>query len=312
MKIIGMGVCGGGEADRYLRKTLDNFKKLCDTAVIATCNATDKEREMIAEYDFIQYDDDREWGWHQPTIKTDLLKRAGEHNPDWIVALDMDEVFEDPFTRAELEKWCSLENHIAFKPMIVNHCDDEKHYWRFGCFPNVRIFKYATEFGTQFLRKNVHCGLAPPAFYRWGWEIPVIVHHYGLMRAEDRAKKVERYKKYDPRHDKVGIGWYYTMIDGRMKSEEFDYTALHNKLVDIYKKTKPRETKPNMSQKHDADINTFVPMRAPDGRVVNDIREKDVQGRLNEGWEVVKEEEVKEEVVKPRKTPKKTTRKKTK
>ena len=47
MKIIGQMVCGPGEADKYLKYSLDTFKRLCDDAFIVTCNAGPKEKKMI-------------------------------------------------------------------------------------------------------------------------------------------------------------------------------------------------------------------------------------------------------------------------
>ena len=46
MRIIGIGVCGSGKADRYMRKTMDEYKRLCDDVLIVTNNVTQKEIDL--------------------------------------------------------------------------------------------------------------------------------------------------------------------------------------------------------------------------------------------------------------------------
>lgn len=232
MRIIGLMVCGAGEADRYLRKTLEEFKRLCDGAMIATCNATEKEKQMIAEYGFDQYEDNREWGKFQPDIKTDLLKRIGEKNPDWIVALDADETLPT-VDRAELERLTVGRESCMF--YVVNLWNDITHYSKGLGFWNVRFFKYLPERGQQYLRKPLHCGLAPPYFYALPAKETHVPHqmvHYGLMKESDRMRKVSRYRQYDPDAIYKGRQYYdalaargggslYSMADVQTKITEF-------------------------------------------------------------------------------------------
>jgi len=75
MKVIGYGICGPGEAGRYMKDTLDEFKRLCD-AVIILCNNVDQaEIDLIKEYGFEFRRDRREWGAHQWQIKQDFIQR---------------------------------------------------------------------------------------------------------------------------------------------------------------------------------------------------------------------------------------------
>lgn len=242
MKIVGIGVVGTGEADRYMRATMEEFQRLCDTAIFVTNNASEKEKEMIKEYGFEQYEDNREWGLHQPTIKTDLLTKAGELHPDWIVALDMDEVFAPEVTRVELEKLTTSEE-IGWYFLIVNLYNDENHFAHgvgIQRFWNIRFYKYAPEYGLQFQRKALHCGLAPPIFYSYGWYAPFYILHRGLMKAEDRAAKVLRYDRYDP-HARYKNKVYYEDLRREMKMFPFDAKGLLGKLREA-RECQPRKT----------------------------------------------------------------------
>lgn len=241
MRIIGIMVTGA-EADRYLEKSLQEFKRLCDDAIIATNNADQATKDLIDKYGYPHYEDNREWGLHQPTIKTDLLTKASEMKPDWIIAIDSDEVFAPEFTREEAERLAGL-GEIAYYFMVVNLYNDEEHFAHdagIQRFWNIRFYKYAPEYGLQFLRKNLHCGLGPPIMYKYGWHAPYYLLHYGLMKLEDRQKKIERYRKYDP-NKKWKAGAYYDDLGRELRMIPFDREGLLRKL---------RETPETQIRKH--------------------------------------------------------------
>lgn len=244
MKIVGIGVCGPGEADKYMEGTLKEFQRLCDEVLIATCNATEKEIALLDKYGFKHYEDNREWGVDQPNIKTTLLTKAGELSPDWIIALDMDERFAPEFTREEAESLvASQPNEIAWYFLVVNLYNDTEHFAHdigIQRFWNIRFYKFAPEFGLQFQRKNLHCGLGPPIMYRYGWHAPFYLEHFGLMKEEDRKRRVERYAKYDPKgifKNKV----YYDDLARELKPHVFDRQQLLRKLRETTE-TYPRKT----------------------------------------------------------------------
>ena len=233
LKIVGIGVCGHGEADRYMEATLKEFKRLCDDTLIVTNNATQKEKKLIKKYGFKTYEDNREWGKEQPNIKTDLLTKAGELEPDWVIALDMDEVFAPEFTRSEAERLGSGDE-IAWYFLIVNLYNDSDHFAHdagIQRFWNIRFYRYAPEFGLVFQRKNLHCGLGPPIMYKYGWHAPYYLEHYGLMLPEDRQKKAERYEKYDP-YRIFKPGPYYDDLQRVLQPRPFDRQQLLKRLAE--------------------------------------------------------------------------------
>lgn len=230
MRIAGLMVLGPNE--KYLRKSLDEFKRLCDDVLIATNNADETTIKTIEEYGFKHYEDNREWGLYQPDIKTSLLERAGrEIQPDWIIALDADEVFCPSFTRDEAEK-LTERGEIAWYFLVVNLYNDEQHFAHsvgIQRFWNIRFYKYLPEFGLQFQRKALHCGLAPPIAYKYGWHAPFYLLHYGLMLPEDRQRKQERYRKYDP-NKRFKAGAYYDELGQELPMRVFDGEGLLRKL----------------------------------------------------------------------------------
>lgn len=232
MKIVGQLVCGPGEAGRYLAKTLDDFKRLCDEVVVCLCNAGAAEKALVRSYNFRSYEDNREWGIDQPYIKTRLLKTILLLEPDWILALDSDETML--ISRAELEKIAEDRDACFF--YIINLWNDRQHYSEELSFWNIRFYRAGALQGAQFLRKSLHCGNAPPYFYdlpaRKAY-VPYIVLHTGLMEPKDRQKKVERYNKYDPLRKHKGEEYYEALVAGR-NIREYNEDIIKLKVKTFY------------------------------------------------------------------------------
>lgn len=286
MKTVGLLVCGPGEAERYLAATLDEFERLCDEVVVAGNNTDKKTEAAIRRRGFFFYRDDREWGIHQPSIKTDLLRRIGGLRPDIVVPLDADETFAGGFGRDELEALAAT-NAVAWYFYIVNLWNSPDRYWPAGSFWNIRAFRWRPDLGSEFLKKNVHCGLAPPWAYQHGRYAPFHVRHSGLMVPADREKKIERYKLYDPRRDKVGIGAYYEALAGQGDGAAYDEAALQSKVTaEVERINQPDKKVTRMSKSS----NEFVIVRRlKDGREI-DIPKADLEATMKRGgFEIIRE-----------------------
>ena len=231
MKITGQLVCGPGEADRYLEETLREFKRLCDDVIVCLCNAGPKEKKLINKYDFRSYEDNREWGKKQPFIKTDLLRRIGKLGTDWILVLDADETIPTITDRSVLEKIAKSGREAAHF-YVVNLWNDEQHYKKSMGFWNCRYYAYLPERGTQFLKKPVHCGNAPPYFYSLPPRqtyVPHILLHKGLLKPGDRFRKSLRYNIYDPHADYKGREYYDALVLSSTGAE-YDQQQVLNKI----------------------------------------------------------------------------------
>lgn len=298
MKIVGIGVCGPNE--KRLTVTLDEFARLCDDVIIVGNNIDSKSRKIIKDYGFQFYNDNREWGLYQPKIKETLLKEVGRMKPDWIIALDMDEVFDKNFTREEAEKLAE-KGGLGYYFYVTNLYEDG--YSKDWSFWNIRYFKYSPDHGLEFEDKNVHPGLAPKIVYYWGNYAPFILKHYGLKDKEDRDKKIERYKQYDPTAQFKGKE-YYDFLASKYIRDVFDEKKLHDlvedEVKDYYHKPEPKimeNTKPKY----------YFVKRQSDGMII-DIPASDLEETLNRGgFELVTKDPVSIDISSPVQTTKTTS-----
>ena len=226
-------VVGPGEADRFLKESLEEFKRLCDDVIICRCNAGPAEKKLIDSYDFRSYEDNREWGKFQPYIKTDLLRRIQKLGCDFILPLDSDETIPSVSDRGIFQRFTD-RGFDALQFYVVNLWNDEQHYSKNLSFWNVRFYANDPGKGTQFLKKPLHCGNAPPYFYsippRQSY-IPHILLHKGLMRREDRMRKANRYQIYDPQAIHKGKE-YYDALTADWQGSEYSQEAVLAKIQD--------------------------------------------------------------------------------
>ncbi len=237
MKIVGYGICGPGEATKYMRETMEEFSRLCDETIILCNNVTEEERSLIYQYGFKLVEDNREWGINQWKIKQDFLeKHVAKLKPDFCVCLDMDETLSPTCTR----EWIKQAPLDAYHVFVVDLWNDEQHYRPDSCFWNVRLFRWNGE--TKFRQKPVHCGLAPEWAYYYHRFAPFLLIHKGLMAKEDRMRKVKRYEQYDPNAKHLDRK-YYTMLksDNAVSFNEEDVRAKIEKEVSTYQQTKPKK-----------------------------------------------------------------------
>jgi hypothetical protein len=235
--IIGYGICGGGEAGRYMKATLDEFRRLTDTTIILGNNITEAERKLIQSYGFLLVEDNREWGTLQWKIKQDFIENHVSKlvkEGDWLVCLDMDEVFCSHITK----EWITNAPLDAYHVFVVDLWDEG--YKPESCFWNVRLWKWNGV--TTWKQKPVHCGLSPEWTYHYHRFAPFLLKHYGLKDKKDRERKILRYEKYDPNAQHLDKKYYDMLKSDKSKPfNEKELCGIIEAEVTSYKQTKPKQ-----------------------------------------------------------------------
>lgn len=246
MKIVGLCLCAGGEADNYLEKTLCSLEKVCDTILVALNNGTEKERELLRKHNCVFYDDNRVWGEHQRLMKSTLHAYANERfKPDWFLCMDADEELDAGFGREIFEKLTG----DAYHSYLIDLWGDETRYRPDMCFWRVQIYRNRPDLGYAFSQMGFDPALVPEWAASSAGYIPHFVKHYGLITKEARAKRIKRYETYDKEQTKLPVDYYRALhmdSNGEILKEEELTRQLKDEVSAIPPKKKTiKETMPN-------------------------------------------------------------------
>ena len=245
MKIAAFLIVGAGEADRWLERILKQLWWV-DTVCVCLNRADEATKALVYKHADMIREDDREWGKEQWRIKQDTLSALIEqYSPDWVWCLDADEIFDPRFDRAMAEKMAAGDD-IAWYFWCLQCWNSEDSIRMDLSFSNIRFFKVLPEMGLHFLAQALHCGLAPMYAYKYGSQSGLWFKHYGLMKAEDRAKKVARYDRYDPNAKFKGKIWYDGLRNERAVGIPFEDAV--KKIPEFIYRKKPVRAAKHMSK----------------------------------------------------------------
>jgi glycosyltransferase involved in cell wall biosynthesis len=194
------------EASHYLRPMLMAAREYITDAVIIDDASTDDSVEVAKEVlagiplHIVQNKESkfsnevvlRKQQWEE-TIKT---------NPEWIVFLDADQIFEPRF-KDQVKKMVQDQEADLFCFRLYDFWDD--HHYRddqYWCAHKVyRPFLVRYKPGIEYQWKNTpqHCGSFPATVLQFPAKYSDLrLKHYGWATKEDRLAKYNRYMKLDP------------------------------------------------------------------------------------------------------------------
>ena len=201
-----LSMCLGNEADKYLIPMMTSASKYIDEAVIIDDASSDNSVEIcksilkgipchIIRNEKSKFSNEielRKQQWEE-TIKT---------NPDWIIFLDADQIFEDKFK----DIVSSLMHQTEYDAFYFRLYDfwDENHYrddtfWCAHNFYRPFLIRYKNDFKAEWRNQPQHCGSMPcNIIYLNGMKSDIRLKHYGWAKKEDRINKYDRYMKLDP------------------------------------------------------------------------------------------------------------------
>ncbi len=209
------------EGGRFLRQVLREHRNYIDEAVIIDDGSTDDTVAICrAELEGIPL------RLVQNTVskfsnEAELRKQQWEEtvksNPEWILSLDADELFEQSFA-SEVETLLREESCDLFCFRLYDFWDDNQYredaYWRAHQSYRPFLIRYREHFPYTWNNLPQHCGRLPENIFELPHQLSNLrIKHLGWSRPEYRLDKYLRYMLLDP---DAQYGWkeqYESILD---------------------------------------------------------------------------------------------------
>lgn len=181
------------DAKDTIRECLSKLSELVDEIVIVDNGSTDGTLKIYQQFPKI-VKIAKTKGFHEGRDKQLLIKYAKERNPDWILWIDQDEIFEEIASRKILEKYMNNPKINLVQFRLFHFWISKTHYRVDG------IWKTYTAFPQRFMWRNTKSAYFRDWKFHSGGIMNVpkkhIISHLGLKHFGYRSKKQVK-EKYD-------------------------------------------------------------------------------------------------------------------
>ncbi|MFA5385618.1 MAG: glycosyltransferase [Eubacteriales bacterium] len=210
------------ETNRYLEEVIANTLYFCEEIVILDDHSTDNTVEIIdklqKEYPGrIRLSHARATWDNEGELRQELLDFALMANPDWLIAIDADELYESGMVE-EVQRIISQDKAVwvgfRFYDMWNKESYRDDDIWPAGAIYAPRMFRVEKGIEYKIRERNRHCGsipVLPEGAY--GTHSNIRVKHFGWARPEDRERKYYERVAEDPNSSMFPRKVYEAILD---------------------------------------------------------------------------------------------------
>ncbi len=203
-----------------INECMTRLSELADDIIIVDGLSTDGTVEAYKKYPKIRkvitlagFDEGRD--------KNLLVDESKKLNPDWILWIDADEIFEKHLTRGIMEKYMrSKYNRIDFRMcnfwLSDTRCRCDEGYYLYTLHPQRSMWRNmpSAHFKDQKIHNGGILGVPGPTFTS-----PYRIRHMGYLYKQKIADRLERCLREDPE----GSRDYVRSLDTEKKVRSFRY-----------------------------------------------------------------------------------------
>lgn len=209
------------ESGRYLKQVLESAKNYIDYAVIIDDASDDDSVEVIKEalkgipLHLVQ--NDHSLFSNEVNLRKLQFEETIKTNPDWILFLDADEMFEPAF-KDNIKQLISDSTVDVYYFRLYDFWNETQYrddiFWSAHHYYRPYLMRYNPNFKYEWKEQAQHCGRLPVNISLLPYRTSEMrLKHYGWAKEKDRIEKYERYKKLDP---DATYGWkeqYDSILD---------------------------------------------------------------------------------------------------
>lgn len=208
------------EADRFLRPVLDRLGALVDGIVILDDASTDHTPDLCRAHPrVIRFErlSTPLFPQSEASLRAKLWQLTVELDPDWILAVDADEIFE-AHRRPEILA-LTRQTHYGLITFPVYHFwGDFRHYrvdrwWHPARGRTACLHRYQKNRTYHWAPRALHCGRFPQEAYqtpRLDSDIPLL--HLGYAHRREHQAKYQRYLQLDPLGEFCPLAHYRSIL----------------------------------------------------------------------------------------------------
>ncbi len=210
------------ESDRHLEIVLKQATEYIDHAVILDDASEDNTVELCKKIlngiPLTLLSNKNPLFHNEISLRKQLWEMALSTNPEWIIILDADELFEEaaPKQLRELLTHSSTIDYYSFRlfDMWTETHFREDSLWQAHRWYRPFIVRNIPDFKAQWQETPQHCGRFPKNIMKLnGGTSPLRLKHLGWLRPQDRLSKYYRYKKLDPNGTFGSLEQYRSILD---------------------------------------------------------------------------------------------------
>ncbi|MGS0765106.1 glycosyltransferase [Syntrophomonas curvata] len=225
-----LGMLVHNEADRFLPRVLRHAACYIDEAVILNDASSDNTvtvcRNCLRDLPLFVHSNREPGFYNELQLRQQLWELLLEQEPDWLLILDADELFEERAVLAisQLIRQPDVDVYgfRTFDFWDSNHYREDS-LWQAHLHYKPYLLRYQPGFTYQWLETPLHCGRFPVNIN----ELPTGLSdlrliHLGWSRAEDRRSKYQRYIKLDGDGKYGDIRQYHSILDPRPRLVQWE------------------------------------------------------------------------------------------
>lgn len=199
------------DAAAFLKASLDSAARFTEAAVVMDTGSSDKTIEIAKRHPHVRAVAQWRGEKNERDERNAAINLARELEPDWIISIDADEVFEKAFDREQAQRLMNVPDPqiCAYGFHFFTFWD--KKNWRqdgiFGSMMGYRMFRNIPHLNIQMgTKEGLHCGNIPTLPIDARRITSFRIKHMGYDTPKIRKKKYEFYSKIDSEPNPLLVG----------------------------------------------------------------------------------------------------------